>query len=227
MQKVAKSFQPLLNRNIEPIPAEMDLADRQALDSAVLRAVGLDPKKYLKPLYEGLCELVRERIQLGEMRGKARKTKARGGKAEKKIAEEVLDEILPEGPRRFPDEFFSTAAATETKAAIDLPEDPIVFQYGALFMGVHVTGGGWSVNVKTPAEGKFLVYAHRAGQRIAQVPAKPVEISRTVANYEKYLRELRKDLYEAYYRRTLDTKAAARLTQAAFERFHLPRVENI
>jgi hypothetical protein len=68
-------------------------------------------------------------------------------------------------------------------------------------------------------------YAQQAGQKTAPLPEKPVEISRTVANYEKYLRELRAQLYEAYYRRTLDTKAAARLTQAAFDRFHLPNPE--
>jgi hypothetical protein len=62
---------------------------------------------------------------------------------------------------------------------------------------------------------------------VAEIPQKPVEVARTVANYEKYLRELRKQLYEAYYRHTLDTKAAARLTQAAFDRFRLPTPEGL
>jgi hypothetical protein len=48
-----------------------------------------------------------------------------------------------------------------------------------------------------------------------------------VANYEKYLRELRSQLYEAYYRRTLDTRIAAKLTQAAFDRFRLPNPESL
>ena len=64
----------------------------------------------------------------------------------------------------------------------------------------------------------------RAGQTVAELPEKPVEVTRTVANYEKYLRDLRKQLYEAYYQRTLDQAIAARLTQAAFDRFRLPTV---
>ena len=83
----------------------------------------------------------------------------------------------------------------------------------------------FSRNVKSPAEGKFLLYAQRSGHRTVHLPEKVVEVSRTVANYESYLRELRKELYEAYYRRTLDTKTAARLAQTAFERFRLPSME--
>ena len=58
----------------------------------------------------------------------------------------------------------------------------------------------------------------------ASQPTDTCEITRTVANYEGYLRELRKTLYEAYYRRTLDVAVAERLTQAAFDRFKLPKI---
>jgi hypothetical protein len=223
---ILKAFQPLKKRSILRIPEEIRQPDRQTFDIAVYNAIGLDPKKYLKPIYEGLCELVRERIELGQMRGKARKTKARGTKAEKKAAEEVLDELLPDGPRRFPEDFFSGAAADGKKTAVELPEAPLIFDHSPLFTGVHTADNSFSRSVKTPAEGKFLLYAQRSGHRTAQVPEKVVEVNRTVANYEAYVRDLRKELYDAYYRRTLDTKAAARLTQSAFERFRLPEVEN-
>ena len=54
--------------------------------------------------------------------------------------------------------------------------------------------------------------------------SKIVEVTRTIANYENYLRDLRKTLYDAYYRRTLDVLVAERLTQAAFDRFKLPKI---
>ncbi len=222
---ILKSFQPLKRRPILRIPEEVKQQDRQTFDAVVLKALGLDPKKYLKPIYEGLCELVRERLELGQMRGKARRTKARGTKAEKKVSEEVLDQVLPDGPRRFPEEFFSGTAAAGSKSTVDLPEAPLIFDSSPLFTGVHTADGSYNRNVKTPAEGKFLLYAQWSGHRTAELPNEIVEVTRTVANYEKYLRELRKQLYEAYYRRTLDTRAAARLTQSAFDRFHLPNVE--
>jgi hypothetical protein len=222
---IIKAFQPLKKRSILRVPDEVKQEDRQAFDAAVLKAIGLDPKEYLKPIYEGLLELVRERIELGQMRGKARKTKVRGVKAEKKAAEEVLDEVLPDGPKRFPDDFFSGAALAAEKMAVQLPDLPLIFDNNPLFSGVHTADGTFSRMVKTPAEGKFLVYAHGCGHRTAELPDKVVEITRTVANYEQYLRDLRKQFYEAYYRRTLDTRTAARLTQSAFDRFRLPSVE--
>lgn len=220
-----KKFEPLLQRVGRSVFEEVKQADRQAFDAALLKAIGLDPKDYLKPIYEGLCELVRERIELGQMRSKARKVKARGTRAEKKVAEEVLDELLPDGPKQFPDEFLSAAAAAGNTVSVELPEARLIFDHSPLFTGVHTADDSFSRNVKSPAEGKFLLYAQRCGHRTAHLPEKVVEISRTVANYENYLRELRKELYEAYYRRTLDTRTAARLTQAAFERFRLPNVE--
>jgi len=196
--------------------------DRRALDSAVLSAIGLSTAKYLGLIYEGISSLVTERTALGKSRVKERKTRSRTIKAEREVAEAVLDEILPEGPKRFPDDFFSAAAAAGAKTAVELPEQLVIFEMSPMFMGVHVQGGDFDRHVKSPAEGKFLVYAQRAGHKVAHLPEKTNEITRTVANYEKYLRELRTQLYDAYYRRTLDTKTAARLTQTAVDRFHLP-----
>jgi hypothetical protein len=223
--RILDAFSKLVDRPIESIEREITKSDRIALDQAVLRAIGLSHRKYLMLLYEGLCELVCERTTLGQMRSKARKTKSRGAKAEKKAAEEVLDEVLPDGPKRFPDDFLSGAATTGTRTPVELPEAPLIFDNSPLFSEVHTADNSFSRPVKTPAEGKFLVYAHGCGHRTAELPEKVVEISRTVANYEQYLRDLRKQFYEAYYRRTLDTRTAARLTQAAFDRFRLPNVE--
>lgn len=224
-ERILDAFSKLVDRPIESVESEIAKSDRMAFDQVVLRAIGLNHRKYLRPLYEGLCELVGERTTLGQMRGKARKTKARGVKAEKKAAEEVLDEVLPDGPKRFPDDFLSGAAIAASKTPVELPEAPLIFDNSPLFSGVHTADNSFSRPVKMPAEGKFLVYAHGCGHRTADLPEKVVEISRTVANYEQYLRDLRKQFYEAYYRRTLDTRTAARLTQAAFDRFHLPNVE--
>ena len=78
------------------------MKDRQAFDALILTAIGLDPKKYLSPIYDGLCELVRERIEVGQQRGKLRKTKARKNGAETQVLQKVLEEILPDGPKRSP-----------------------------------------------------------------------------------------------------------------------------
>ncbi|MBI4024189.1 MAG: hypothetical protein HY360_04355, partial [Verrucomicrobia bacterium] len=221
---ITTAFEALCTREIGSVFEEVKQKDRQALDAAILTAIGLDSKQHLKPIYEALCELVRERIGLGEQRGKMRKTKARRAKAEKESFQEVLDEVLPQGPRKFPDDFLSVYAAKDKRVEVVLPDKPLRLDVTPIAMGLYADGLGCVRHVKNPAEGKFIVYCQQAGQTIAALPAKPVEITRTVANYESYLRDLRKTLYEAYYRRTLDVSVAERLTQAAFDRFRLPKI---
>jgi hypothetical protein len=224
-KEITKAFEILCQREIGSVFDEVKKKDRHVLDSAILSAIGLEPKKYLNPIYEALCELVHERIGLGEQRGKSRKTKSRTSKAENTSFKEVLDEYLPDGPKRFPKDLFSIEAAKGEMIEVPLPKSPlrldIVLTNAALYDGNKIFH-----EVRFPAEGKFILYCQQAGQTVAQLPSKTVEITRTVANYENYLRDLRKTLYDAYYRRTLDVAVAARLTQAAFDRFKLPKISS-
>ncbi len=220
---IISAFETICQREIGNVFDEVKQKDRQALDAAILSAIGLEPKKYLKPIYEALCELVRERISLGEQRGKTRKTKARKSKAENESFKEVLDEQLPSGPKRFPDDLFSADAAKAEMIEVPLPETPLrldlVLTHATLYAGKDQFR-----EARFPAEGKFILYCQQAGQSVARIPSKTVEVTRTIANYENYLRDLRKTLYDAYYRRTLDVAVAERLTQAAFDRFRLPKI---
>jgi hypothetical protein len=224
-KSITDAFATLCQRPIGNVFDEVKQSDRKALDRAVLSAIGLDPKQYLQPIYDGLCELVSERIELGRQRGNARKTKARKVIAEREIFTQVLDEALPEGPSRFPDDFFSAAAAAEEKTAVELPTGELTLNTDPFAMGVYTRTGGCIRHIKAPAEGKFLIYAQQAGHITALLPAKLVEVTRTVANYESYLRDLRKRLYDSYYRRSLNVGVAARLTQASWDQLHLPSID--
>jgi len=224
--KIIKLFDAVAERPVLSVFAEMERADRQALDDAVLSALALDPKTQRGAIYDAVAQLVRERGQLGRARNKERKTRSRGTRAEKEVVEAVLEEVIPDGPRRFPGDFYSPMAASSPKASMELPEELLIFDQSPLFTGVHTADDSFSRSVKPP-EGKYLIYAQRAGHRSVDIPEKMVEVTRTVANYEKHLRELRGQLYEAFFRRTLDTRAAERLTQAAFDRFRLPTPESI
>ena len=85
---------------------------------------------------------------------------------------------------------------------------------------------GFQYQARTKHEAKYLIYAQAAGQEMTRLPAQPVELSRTVANYEQYLRQTREALYEAYYRRTLDQKAASRFVSNAMQQLRLVLVED-
>jgi len=223
-QAVVAAFQPLLKRPIGSIFEEVKRKDRQALDRAVLQAMGLDPAAWLPRIYDGLTTLVHERIELGRMRSKARKSKV--SRAANKVADEVLVDVLPDGPRRFPDDFWSSAARQGQFTEVTLPQSPLRYA-GHMFGREEVVAeDGFQYQARTKHEAKYLIYAQAAGQEMTRLPAQPVELSRTVANYEQYLRQTREALYEAYYRRTLDQKAASRFVSNAMQQLRLVLVED-
>jgi hypothetical protein len=223
-QSIVAAFQPLLQRPLGSVFEEIKRKDRQALDRAVLQAIGLDPATWLPRIYDGLTTLVRERIELGRMRSKARKSKVT--RAANKVADEVLADVLPDGPRRFPDDFWSLAARQGEFTEVSLPQAPLRYA-GHMFGREEVVAeGGFHYQARTKHEAKYLIYAQAAGQEMARLPAQPVELSRTVANYEQYVRQTREALYGAYYRRTLDQKAASRFVNSAMQRLTLLLVED-
>lgn len=213
-------FRSLLARPIKSIFEEVEMVDRQALDRAVLTAMGVDSAVWLPRIYEGLTGLVRERIELGRMRNQTKR--ARTQKAASQALEDVLEEIVPNGPRRFPADFYSPAANAGGFRSIDLPES--VLRYAGPMMGKEelVTLERQILQVRNMAEVHFILFAQAAGLRVAEIPEKPVECMRAVNDYRRYLRELRKTLYDAYFKRTLDQATAERLTQEAWKRYKLP-----
>jgi len=218
-ETILKCFDKLLNRSIGSVDYELEQLDRQELDRAVLKAMGL-PVKMLDDIYEGLRNLVMERLQLGQMRSKARRS--RPTQAIERVRQDVIDDLLPNGLRRFPEDFLPSAATKGTFVEHELPSGKIEAHISPLFS--EITGErDFKIELKTPFEAKFLLYAHKNGYTRVKMPAKVVEVSRAVNNYEKYLRELKAVFYEAYYKRTLDQQLATRLTAEAFEALELPK----
>jgi hypothetical protein len=72
---------------------------------------------------------------------------------------------------------------------------------------------------------KFVLFAQTASQTIARMPMQPVECSRTVNDYKKYLRDMRRQLREAYFRCTLDQIQTERLVGEAWRVLALPLLE--
>src|SRR5690606_8663052 len=66
--KEQNKFNKLIKRKVLSIFREVKQKDRKELDTAVLKALGLEPKEYLPKIYEGLTEIVKERLELPKMR---------------------------------------------------------------------------------------------------------------------------------------------------------------
>ena len=222
-QPIENAFQPLLSRPIGSVFQEVQQADRQALDAAVLRAMGLDPDDWLPRLYDGLKTLVQERVQLGQMRSKARRSRPQ--RAANRVTGEVVEDLLPYGPKRFPDDFLSAAARRSGFQEIPLPASPLRYVGPHFGQEELATDDGETLSVGNKFEMRYILFAQAAGHEVARLPDKLVEVSRTVSNYAHYLRDLRQRLYDTYFTRTLDQAAAERFVGEVWRKFNLPEVE--
>lgn len=219
---VLKAFDTLLSRPMKPAFDEVKMKDRRSLDGLVLKALGLDPKKYQKPIYDGLTELVRERIELAKMRKTI--TKAKRAKDVAKLKSQVIDEVLPDGPKSFPDVFLDPSLKKNDFVEISIPGDPL--KLGLYFMGRQevVSDSGFRYDAKSVEEAKYLVYAQKSHSYLVKVPKAEAGITKAVTGYERYLRGLRDKFFEIFFDRTLDHSLADRITNNVFEEIGLPLV---
>ncbi|MGR3310346.1 MAG: hypothetical protein ACUZ77_06180, partial [Candidatus Brocadiales bacterium] len=218
-KRIHRAFDKLLTRPIKPIFEEVKEKDRQALDSLVLKAMGLDPKKYLKPIYEGLCELVRERIELAGMRKRVKV--ARTERDVEKIKDELLRKILPEGPKRFPEEFLPSLKREDLQE-ISMPASPR--KLGQYFFGKQevVFEDGYTYKANSVEDAKFIIYAQKPDTFVVKVSKNHKATSKAVTAYEKYLRELKDEFFAAFFQRVHDHKQADSLTHRIFQELALP-----
>ena len=222
-ERILEAFDSPLTRSIKPIFEEVNMPDRQKLDSLVLRALGLDPDKYLKPLYDGLCELVSERTTLAKMRKKIKK--ARPERDIEKVKREVIQEFLPNGLKLFPEDFLDASVKEDKVKETSLPDEPL--RLGNYFFGEQevTTDSGFVYEAKNLVEANYLIYSQRPGVKKVLVPTEAMPPFKSVKNYENYLRKLRDDIAKALLNRTLDQQMAERLLHQILEEYRLPEIE--
>jgi hypothetical protein len=214
-------FHKLLTRQVNPIFEEVKMKDRQKLDKLVLEALGLDPKRFLKPIYDGLCELVDERISLAQMRKNSKNARTKNNI--EKIKEEVLDSVIPYGVKNFPEEFIDSVYLKQS-TEISVPKEQM--KLGHFFMGLQevVADDGYKYQAKSLEEAKFIVYSQKRDSFIVKIPKNRIALTKAVSEYERYLRGLKDKFFETFFNRVLDHQLAERLTQTALEELGLPQV---
>jgi len=217
-QEIIQAFSNLLKRPIKSIFEEVKMADRQKLDSLILEAIGLDSNKYLQPLYEGLTQLVRERLELGRMRGRIKKAKSERNL--ERIKEQVIAELLPNGVKKFPEDFREPSKAGFFE--LDIPTEPLKLEPPFFGKQKVISDSGWCHEAKSPAEAKFIIYAQAGGHTRVAIPKDGVVLLKMVSNYERYLKELKENLFNAFSIRIFDYKQAQALTGIVFKELGLP-----
>jgi hypothetical protein len=234
MKNLVRAYKKVKQRPIGTIKEELKQPDRRELDKAVLKALGLEPKVYLRPLYEGLVELVTERLRLSEMR-------ATQPKAEKRLSDEkLIDKWKKEGwhQRIKPIDYF-VASDGDSFREVALTGRPMRYVSRAPDLFSEATDAKGKANscivlidakenpvgdVATTWEAKYVLYAARPNLYLVRLPSQEAKVQEVVKRYEAHLRkegeELLRDIGEAIR----DHKAAERLFRRLLEEAGFPKL---
>jgi len=221
-QKNADKFIKLLNRPVKSIFEEIKMKDRQQLDSQILEAMGLNPKVYLKPLYDGLTELVRERIELGKMRKKAKKTKV--ATDTEKIKEQVIKAVLPNGLKKFPEDFLEKPLKTDECETIPVTGETL--KLGGQFMTQHevISEGDFKYMAPNTETAKYIIYSQKSDLYLVPFPKDELVTEKAVQAYEIYIKDIKEKLRTELANQTADYKLADTLTEQIMTEFGIPQV---
>jgi hypothetical protein len=221
-KKIISAFNKVAGREVKPIFEEVKMKDRQTLDSLVLEAMGLDPAKYLKPIYDGLTELVRERIELAGMRKGLKK--ARPARDTDKLSEEVMNDLVKEGIKSFPEDFLHKKPKPQDCTNVAVPDTKL--SLGFQFLNQQeVVGEGFSYQAHSLAAAKYVIYARKSAEYIVCLPNDEVIVTKAVTDYERYLKELFQKLNLELLNRTFDHRQAETLSHRIFQELGLPELK--
>ena len=219
-KNIIKAFEKLIIRPVKPVPAEFKEPDRRALDTAILEALGLEADKYLEPLYAGVTELVRERLDLAGQRKKIKKESFM--KDVTRVQDDVVRAVLPWGFKPFPDAYVTYGRGDEFRMQ-SLGNGP--FKLGAYFLGgreVLDREGRLMVRAASEEEARFVFYSFQPDVYTLKIPNDAVKVHNAVVDHEKYLKDKFEELYREFTARLGSGAAAERLTRETFEEYGIP-----
>jgi len=216
-----ETFEKLSKRPIKDITTESKRKDRIEFEKAVLKSLGL-PEELVNEILEGVVGLVEERHLLPKLR--TAKKKKRIALDHAQLREQIIEEILPDGPIRFPEGFIKGWPRLECEeisipaAELKLGETGICVQEICDAEGEHV------MEVNSEEKGKFIIYAKKKDEVVIKVPKKHILIKKAVQEYEIYLRELKDKLFTSLMEKCGDHTVSENMTRQIFEDFNLPDI---
>lgn len=139
---------------------------------------------------------------------------------DRSLLEESISELLPGGPKVFPEDFIEGKTAHDRQLEIQVPGTPLQLDSNSETVVVSPRRH-FRYEAKNPAEAKFIVYAHKIGQKRVEVPKDSRVVFKAVKNYELYCRDVKSLCFTFFLNRTNDEDIAELLTKEAVHRFDL------
>jgi hypothetical protein len=214
---ITNAFENLAKRKVLPLKEEIKQEDRKALDVLVLKALRLR-KEILPGIYRGILGLTEERLKIAEMR--ASQAGARVERDTGKILSEVIEEVLPDGLRIFPDAFWPQGfdeRIPNTFKEVNVTGKPLRLGHAMLMQQEVIDRDGQVIMCPSRAEAEFLIYAAKPHCYVLRLPADKFVVEKTVASYLRYLEDIEKRFLRKFGERTLNHAEAEALTRQSLE----------
>jgi len=208
-------------RKVADVRVEARRKDRIAFEEAVVEAMGF-PKRAAKEILAAVVDLVEERHLLPKLRRVRKKKRVKQDL--EKLREEVVEEVLPNGVKRFPDAYVKGWSGVEWKE-VAVPARRV--KLGEAGIGVQEIcdeEGNQVMEVEGLARAKFIVYAKRPDEQVVRMPVDAIVVSKAVQDYEADVREIRDRLYGAIIEKSGNHNVAENLALEVCEDFGLPDV---
>jgi hypothetical protein len=165
-----------------------------------------------------MVQLIGERLAIAQMR--ASRVASRRECDTEGILTEVLEEILPDGARYFPEAFWPQGFNEREIAAfkeVNVTGKRLRLGHAMLMQQEVVDEDGQVISCPSRAEAEFLIYAARPDAYIVRLPADKYVVEKTVASYMRYRVELERQFLRTFGERTLNHAEAETLTHRAME----------
>jgi hypothetical protein len=142
---------------------------------------------------------------------------------EEEILQRVLEEIAPDGPKKFPDDFLNDNCNDFYE--VELPGTQL--QLAPLSQTVITSPRGYfRYQAMNPSEAKYILYAHNVGSKKIKIPRDNLVLFKTVKAYEKYCGEMTRRAFELFLEFTNDEDKAEFLTKEVEKKLDLRAKRN-
>lgn len=138
----------------------------------------------------------------------------------KGLLDEVISKVASDGIKAFPEDFLEGRVEDEEMLGIDLPGTPLQLDPNSQTLVVS-RKRHFRYEAKNPSEAKYIIYAHKRGQKLIKVPRDNRAVFKAVISYEQYCREMRQQCFTLFLSHTNDEDMAELLTKEAEQRLDL------
>jgi hypothetical protein len=219
--KMLKLYKKTSAKKVKSIFDEVKGEDRKTLDGAVLKALGLTAEEYLPRIYDGLCEMVRERLELPKMRKKQQKEKVRISFDQVKAS--VIKDCLPTGAvRRFPEDFYEGTYAklefeTYQTSGMKLRSEPLMGH-----CELKDETGKTILLIEGESKAEFAMILAKENVYQLKIPTSEKVVDNILKGYHRYVKGLRKSLEEDAQQKLHDWSVAERMAREILSEFGMP-----